>query len=236
MKKVFLSNCCPTLTLLGQGPVALLGKGFLGDGSNRNAHGMLMIIRCATSVVLLYNALVIFTRLGFVHGRSLKIGASRALIIGFPKQARNVGAGLRTVGGTVTHLPLMSGIAFSNTIPNRRITAFLSGEQGDSTLGRGHLCRVLMYSPSCVSTCKLRLITKHKFSRSCKSSIGGLIIGRSTIHGLKVTSGRRTLNRRVRIRYASTPVRVVKIIGSCRRRTLGGGCAPVVLVRGSGVN
>lgn len=216
--------------------MALLGKGFLRDGSNSQAHRMLIIIRCATSVVLLYIALVIFTRLGFVHGRSLKIGADRALIIGFPKRARKRGVGLRTVGGTVTHLPLIRQIAFSNTIPNRRITAFLSGHHAGSTLGRGHLCRVLTYSPSCTSTCNLRVMTKEDFSRRCNSSISGLIVGRATMHGLKFTSGSRTVNRLMAIRYASTPVRVVKIIGSCRRRTLDGGCAPVVLVRGSGVS
>lgn len=232
---MFLSKCCPTLTLLGQGPVVLLGKGFLRDGSKRQAQGILIVVRCVTSVVLLYNALVIFTRLDFVHDRSLKIGAGRALIIGFPKRARKLGAGLRTVGGAVTHLPLMCRIAFSNTIPNRRMTAFLSGHHAGSTLGRGHLCRVLTYSPSCISTCKLRIITKEGFSRSCKSSMSGLIVGRATMHGLNFASGSRTVKRLIGIRYASTPVRVVKMIGSCRRRTLDGGCAPVVLVRGSGV-
>lgn len=236
MINVCVSNCCPTHTLLHGGPVILLGNGFRGDHSKRGAHGVLIVIRCATSVVLLYDALVIFTRLDCVHQRSLKMGASRVLMVGFPKPARNVGAGVRSVQETVGGLPLTSGMAYSKTMPNRRITVFLSGRQTRSTLGRGQLCRVLDYSPSCVSTCKLRIMTKQNFSRRCKSSIGGLIVGRATTHVLKCISGSSTVNRRVTIRALKRPVRMVKMIGSCRRRTLGGNCAKMVLFRGSGVS
>lgn len=161
---------------------------------------------------------------------------SRALILGFPTRYRRLTVGLRTFGGRITLLPSIETIAISNTIPKARMASFLSVIHRDSIAGRAHLLRVLGYSRFFLRTCSLGFISNHNFSRSCKKSICGVILGRSTIHALKFRSSSTTLKRHLSIRAISRPVRVVKIIGSCRRRSLGGSFAPVLFTLRRGLD
>lgn len=126
----------------------------------------------------------------------------------------------------------MDRIAISKTIPNIRITGCFAGQPCKDSPSRMGLVRVFSMSCSCLSTCVPHVVYKQDFSRSCNNSLGQIILGRRTIELLNCRSTRTTLKRRLGVRIIDSPLRVVKIIRGCRRRSLTITCGPVVFFLG----
>lgn len=213
-------------------PSRVVEKGLLRNGHNGQVEGILVIIRFLTSFILVANAFAIVQRIYCVRDRTSISSRSHVLIVGCPSFARKLTLHLRDFAGHLGRQTSMDRMAISKTIPKIRMTGCFAGHPCKDSPSRIGLVRVFTMSCSCLSTCVPTVVYKQCFSRSFNNSLGQVILGRRTIELLNCRSPRTTLKRRIGVRIMNRPLRVVKIIGGCRRRSLSITCGPVVFFVG----
>lgn len=232
MKKALFAKLCPSFLLAHVHPTSVVQKGLLRNHGKGQVQGVLVITRFLTSFILISNALIIVKRIHCVRRRASSTSSGQMLIIGCPTFASSVSIGVRDFGGQLKRVPCIIHISVSNTIPNIRITGCFAGHPCNDSPSRIGLVRVFTISCSCLTLCSPRVLYKHNFSRTCNGRQGGIILGRRTIHLLNCPSPRRTLKGRLRVRILRSPLRIIKIIGGCRRRSLTRPCGPVLFFLG----